>query len=60
MLTAFQVMQIAMAVFAGNALTLLMVKGYQWMIAEGSPWWASACYAFPLLLVVLVLIGSTS
>lgn len=55
---AFAMMQIAIAVFAGNALTLLMVKGYQIMNKEGSPWYGILCWALPLGMTALALIGS--
>jgi hypothetical protein len=55
---AFTMMQIAIAVFIGNALTLLMVKGYQKLDADGSKWFARACYALPLAMAALALIGS--
>ena len=54
----FTMVQIAVAVFVGNAFTLLMVKGVQKLEQEGSSWYARGCYALPILIGVLVLIGS--
>ena len=51
-------MQIAIAVFVGNALTLLMVKGYQKLDADGSKWFARGCYALPIVFALMALIGS--
>jgi hypothetical protein len=57
---AFAMTQIAVAVFIGNAFTLLMVKGYQTLRDEGSTWYARGCYALPIVAAILALIGSSS
>jgi hypothetical protein len=62
---AFTLVQIAAAVFGGNLLTLMLVKGYQIIERDErergeATWWRYFVPVVPLALFALVVIGSTS
>lgn len=59
--SAFGVVQIAAAVLAGNALTLVLVKGFQ-ILEKDEPqsWYKYMAYAVPSFFVLVAIIGSTS
>jgi hypothetical protein len=56
--SAFQVVQIAIAIFLGNLLTFLVVKGTAVLERDGGPPWKHFAYAFACFMAVVVLIGS--
>ena len=60
MFTAFQVLQLAVAILVGNVMTRVLFRGWERVKAEKVDWLTSAFYLGPLGLIVLVLIGSTS
>jgi hypothetical protein len=58
-LTAFGLMQVAAAVFIGNLMTLVVVKGFQALERdEPKGFFKWMAYAVPGALAALVLIGS--
>lgn len=58
-LSAFALVQIAVAVFLGNLMAFAVVKGAQILGREDGPAWKYAAYAVPAAIGALVIIGST-
>jgi hypothetical protein len=60
LLSAFELMQIAAAVFLGNLMTFAVVKGAQILDNAGeSAWWKYFVCVVPVGMALLALIGST-
>ena len=58
--SAFQIVQIGIAVFCGNLLTIFVIKGAQSLEKEDGPAWKYFAIAAVGVVVAATLIGSTS
>ena len=57
--SAFQVMQLAVAILLGNVMTRVLFRGWERVKKDRFDFWTTVFYLGPLFAIVLVLIGST-
>ena len=57
--SAFQIMQLAIAILLGNVMTRVLFRGWQRIREERSDFWTTMFYVAPLAAIVIVLLGST-
>jgi hypothetical protein len=59
-LSAFSLIQIAVAVLLGNVMTRVLFRGWDRVKSDRTDWLTTAFYLGPLAAIVVVLIGSAS
>ncbi len=57
--SAFQVVQVAIAILLGNVMTRCLFRGWERVKQDKVDWQTAGFYLAPLACIVIVLLGST-